>query len=135
MIIIVNFNVLTLLLTVPNPQSVIVSSSYGSIVLNGTNVTVTCTVELGPLVMNESDLSLITVEAQLFRDGNELTQASSQVNGSTYTFGFMVSSFGESDNGNYSCSATVRPLPSSPHLTGRGQGVGYTLQIVVGGYI
>ena len=95
----------------------------------------TCTVELGPLVMNESDLSLITVEAELFRDGNELTHDQSSHGGISYNFGVVLSSFSESDNGNYSCSATVRPLPSSPHLTGRGQGVGNTLQIVVGGYI
>ena len=82
-------------------------------------------------MMSESDLSLITVEAQIFRDGNELTQTNSQTNGLSYTFGVMVSSFSESDNGNYSCSATVQPS-SSPNLSGMGQGESDPIQIVVG---
>ena len=90
----------------------------------------TCTVEFGPSVMSESDLSLISVEAQLFRDGNELNQTSHQMNGLSYTFGAMVSSFSESDNGNYSCSATVRPRPSSPYLSGIGRGESKPIQIV-----
>ena len=88
--------------------------------------------ELGPLVMNESDLSLITVEAELFRDGNELTHDQSSHRGISYNFGVVLSSFSESDNGNYSCSATVRPRQSSSYLTGMGIGESDTVEIVVG---
>ena len=92
----------------------------------------TCTVDLDPSVLSAADLSLITVEAQLFRDGNELNQTNLGMDGVTYTFGVVVNSFNESDNGNYSCSATVSPRASSSYLTGMGQGTSDTFPIVVG---
>ena len=118
---------------VTNPQSITVTSSQGGAVLSGTNVIVTCTVELGPSVMSESDRSLITVEAWLFKDGNELIQTSNETDGSTYTFRFMVSSFSESDEGDYNCSAIVIPLPTSSYLTGMGQGESDPFPIIVAG--
>ena len=103
---------------VPDPQSVSLTSSSGTTVINGSHVTITCTVELGPSV-SESDLSLLMVDAQLFVHRNGVTKnlSSTQiVSGTTLTYATAVNSFGMSDSGNYSCVATTRP--SSVYLYG-----------------
>ena len=82
-------------------------------------VSVICVVELGPSVM-ESDLSLLMVDAQLSRDGTPLTLTSQTVTGTTFTYTRRFESFGRSDSGNYTCTATIRPQPSSTYLTGSG---------------
>ena len=79
----------------------------------------TCTVELGPTVM-ESELSLLMVSAVISRDRTPLNITSQSMSGTTFTFGTTVNSFSEEDIGNYSCTATVRPQPST-FLTGTGQ--------------
>ena len=108
--------------TVPAPQSVALTSS-DNVGISGSSITLNCTVELDPSVM-ESELSLLIVEAQLSRNGIPLTMLSLSgptVTGTTFTFGAEVSSFNENDVGNYTCLATVAPQASSTYLTGMGQ--------------
>ena len=52
----------------PHPSSVTLSSDPVSPIIVGSAVTLTCTVELGPAVV-ESDLSLLVVDALLSMDG------------------------------------------------------------------
>ena len=125
------FRILCSVLTVPDPQSVTVTSSSGNIVGKCSTITVTCTVELGPAV-RESELSLLTVDAQLSKDGTPLTLDSSTVTGTTFIFGATVSSFCYSDIGNYTCAATVGPQPSSTFLTGMGQLESSPFEIIIG---
>ena len=109
--------------TVPAPQSVTLTSS-DNVGISGSSITLNCTVELDPSVIWESELSLLIVEAQLSRNGTPLTMLSLSgptVTGTTFTFGAEVSSFNESDVGNYTCLATVTPQASSTYLTGTRQ--------------
>ena len=96
----------------------------------GADVTVTCTVELGPSVV-ESDLSVLMVDAQLSRNGTPLTLTAPTVAGTTFTYTIQLNSFGRSDSGNYTCTATVRPQPSSTFLTESGE-QSNTARITVG---
>ena len=103
--------------TVPAPESVTVSNSRGDVVRAGSANTVTCTVKFDPVVMS-SDLSLLMVSAQMSRDGTMLNLTGPTMTDTTFTFEAEVSSFNESNVGNYTCNATVRPRPSSTFLTG-----------------
>ena len=92
-----------------------------------------CVVEFSPSVM-ESDLpSLLTVNAQLSRDGTMLSLAGPTTTDAGFTFGVQVDSFNDSFIGNYSCDATVRPAQSSSqYLTGMRQGTSPLVPIVIG---
>ena len=50
----------------------------------------------------------------------------------SFNFGATVSSFSESDIGNYICTATVRLQASSPFLTGIGQLESNPIEIMIG---
>ena len=95
--------------TVPDPQSVTVISSLGTKVLNGSGVTLTCSVQMNQNLL-PSELSLLLVTAQLTRpDGSvfNLSTSSLVMSGTTYNFTTKVSSFGDNDVGSYTCTATV----------------------------
>ena len=94
----------------------------------GADITVTCTVELGPSVV-ESDLSVLMVDAQLSRDGTPLTLTGPTVAGTTFTYTIQLNSFGRTESGNYTCTATVSS--SSSFLTGSGSQSG-TARVTVG---
>ena len=87
----------------------------------GSDVTLNCAVELDPAIV-ESDLSLVMVDAQLSRDGTPLDVTGPTVTGTTFTYTIQLDSFGRSDSGNYTCTATVRPQPTLTFLTGSGEG-------------
>ena len=59
----------------------------------GADVTVTCTVELGPSVV-ESDLSVLMVDAQLSRNGTPLTLTAPTVAGTTFTYTIQLNHLG-----------------------------------------
>ena len=123
----------TLLPTVPDPQSVVVNSSLGNIVRKGSSVTLICTVELGPAV-TESELSLLVVDAQLSRDGTPLALTGPIVNGTTFTYTTQLNTFGRSDSGNYTCTATVRVQSNfSAFLIGISQ-LSDTIRVTTGSY-
>ena len=100
------------LVAVPDPLSVSLTSSSGTTVINGSDVTINCTVEFSP-ALTESELSLLMVDAQLFmlRNGvsRNLSLMNQAITGTTFTYITAVNSFGRSDSGNYSCVATIRP--------------------------
>ena len=93
------------------------SSDGNSLQIVGSDVTLTCIVELNPAIV-ASDLPLLMVDAQLSRDGIPLALTGPTVTGTTITYTTQLVSFGRSDSGNYTCTATVRPRPSSTYLTG-----------------
>ena len=123
--------------TVPDPQSVTVTSSLSAEVLNGSDVTLTCSVQMNQNLL-PSELSLLMVTAQLIRpDGSvfNLSTSSLVMSGTTYNFTTEVSSFGDDDVGSYICTATVGLRPSSPSLgdfvNGMGQLVSNPVKIVL----
>ena len=95
----------------------------------------TCTVEFGTAVMN-SDLLLLVVNAQLFRDGTLLSPLTGPtMDGTTTTRNFTttVTSFVDSYIGNYTCRANVtRQRPTATSLIGMGQGQSDPVEIVIG---
>ena len=124
--------------TVPDPQSVTVTSSLGSEVLNGSDVTLTCSVQMNQNLL-PAELSLLMVTAQFTRpDGLafNLPISSLVMSGTTYNFTTEVSSFGDDDVGSYTCTATIGLRPSSTSLgvflTGMGQLVSNPITIVIG---
>ena len=121
-------------LTVPDPQSVILTTSGGATsVFNGADVTVYCTVELGAAVM-ESELSLLMVDVQLSRGGIIMRNLSNPtIFGTTLTYTTILNSFHRSDSGNYTCVATIRPKPLSVYLYGSGELSNHT-RVTTGSY-
>ena len=103
-----------LCLPVPAPTSVTVTNGPVNI---GSTVTLTCTVELSPAV----DV-LVTVNTVRTGPDGFMTTSTAQRMGSTTTYisTAMVSSFGRDQSGDYTCTATVRPNPTSTYLTGSG---------------
>jgi hypothetical protein len=80
---------------------------------------VICTVELNSGIQ-ESDLSLLMVSARLTHPNGTILSLSNTVRGTTFTYTTQLNSFGRSDSGNYTCTATVRPQPTATYLTGSG---------------
>ena len=104
------------LYTVPT-ASLMVTSNVANFIRVGSDVTLTCAIEYGTTVV-DSDLSLLMVDAQLSRDGTPLTLTGPTVTGTTFTYTIQLNSFGMNDSGNYNCSATVKPKPTSSYLVG-----------------
>ena len=99
------------LFPVPAPLALVLTSDPSSPVrpVGVANVTMTCTVELSPVV----DVP-VTVNIQLSDPaGRTLTTTTPAVSGSTHTTTAMISSFGRSQSGIYACkvntSTTLTP--------------------------
>ena len=88
---------------------------------------------LNPAILG-SEIFLLTVETQLFRDGIQVVLDGPIVFGTTYTYVAQLNSFGRSDYGNYNCTATVRPQPSLTYLTGVDMSFD-TLSITIGKFV
>ena len=73
--------------------------------------------ELNPAIL-ESEVPLLRVDAQLSRDGAPLTLTGSTVTNTTFTYTTQLNLTQESDYGNYTCTATIRPQLSAIYLTG-----------------
>ena len=80
----------------------------------------------------ESEVSLLLVDAELSRDGTPLNLTGPTIAGVTLSYGAAVSSFSDSDVGNYTCTATVTPQPFSTYLTGMGQLQSSPFEIIIG---
>ena len=106
-----------------------IQSDPTSPVTPGSDVTINCTVELGPVVMT-SELSLLMVDAQLSRDGITLNLSSLTISGTTFTFTIVVRLFGRNDSGNYSCAASVKP--NSSYLTENMTLISGSMNILIG---
>ena len=89
-----------------------------SIQIVGTDVMLTCTVELNSAILG-SEIFLLTVNAQLSKNGTVLALADPIVTaGMIFTYATQLNSFQINDFGNYTCIATIRPQPTSPYLRG-----------------
>ena len=108
--------------TVSDPESITVTSSGGTMVLRGSGVTLTCSVQMNQTVF-PSELTLLMVNASLIKpDGSSLDLSNPETSETlTYSFTTQLNAFGDSDVGNYTCNATIRPQPSSPFLIGLSQ--------------
>ena len=108
-------------IVVPTPSFItLTSSAVNSIQVIGSDVILTCTVELNPAVLG-SEIFMLQVDAQLSRDGIRLAFTGPTVTGTTFTYTTQLNSFQRSDFGNYTCTATIRPHPltsTSTSLTG-----------------
>ena len=100
--------------TVPTPSFLILTSSSEAVMF-GSDVTLTCTLGLNSAIV-ASDLSLLMVEIQLSRDG--VLFNNSLATDITFTYTTQLNSFGRSDFGNYTCTATIRPQISAVYLIG-----------------
>jgi hypothetical protein len=65
-------------------------------------------------------------------DGTVLVLSNPEIESTTYLLTTQVNYFGDNDVGNYTCNATVRPVPSAVYLTGMGQLVSNPIKIVIG---
>ena len=87
-------------------------------VLNGSDVTLTCSVQMNQNVL-VSDLSLLVVNAQLISpDGIILNLSSPIIVGTTFTYTAQVNSFDDNDVGIYTCTATLTSQSTSTFLVG-----------------
>ena len=98
-------------------------------VLSGSDVTLTCSVEMGQNVL-PAELSLLMVNASITKpDGTVLVLSNPVTEGTAYKLTTQVNSFSDSDAGNYTCSATVKP--KSTFLIGIGELVSNHINIVL----
>ena len=114
-------NIITFTCTVPDPQSVFLTSNQVDPNVNGDGVILICTVNMRQEIL-DSEIFLLMVDAQLSQpDGTPLALTGPTVTGTTFTYTTRLKSFGRSDSGNYTCMATIRPQPSSVYLHGTGE--------------
>ena len=99
-------------------------------VLNGSDVNLTCSVQMSENIPSAHLESLMMVNASITKpDGTVLILSNPEIEGTAYKLTTQIISFGDNDVGNYTCNATVRPLPSAVYLTGMGQLVSSPLVI------
>ena len=101
-------------------------------ILNGSDVNLTCSVQMGENISSAHLASLMMVNASITKpDGTVLILSNPEIEGTAYKLTTQIISFGDDDVGNYACNATVRPL-HAVYLTGMGQLVSSPLEIVIG---
>ena len=115
----VNVNVIiVIILIVPTPSFItLMSSKANTNQIIGSDITLTCVVKLNSSIL-DFEIFLLMVDVQLSKDGTKLALIGPTVTGTTFTYTTQLNSFGKSDFGNYTCTATIRPLPSLIYLTG-----------------
>ena len=101
------------------PSSVSLTSNVAdSIQIVGSDVLLTCTVELNLAILG-SEIFLLTVNTQLSKNGTVLALAGPVVTaGTIFTYTIQLNSFQVNDFGNYTCTVTIRPQPTSAYLRG-----------------
>ena len=77
----------------------------------------TCVVKLNSFIL-DSEIFLLMVSAQLSKDGTPVVLTGPEVNGTTFTYTSRLNLFGKNDFGNYTCTATIRPVQFLTYLTG-----------------
>ena len=98
---------------VPAPTVTLSSSIPNPIPPFGSNVTLTCTVELSPAV----DIP-VNVNIQLSDPAEDpLATTPLSVSGSNHTTTAMITSFGRSDSGVYTCRATVNSVSTNTFIS------------------
>ena len=92
--------------------------NHSSIVIIGSDATLTCTIELNSAILG-FELSLLMVSAQVSKDEETLLALTGPiVTGSTFTYTTQLKSFETNDFGNYTCIATIEPQATSTYLIG-----------------
>ena len=100
---------------------------------NGSDVTLTCSVQMGENVLSPHLESLMMVNASITKpNGTVVVLSNPKIEGTAYKLTTQINFFGDNDVGNYTCNATVRPL-SAIYLTGMGQLVSSPL--IIGSYM
>ena len=90
-------------------------------VLNGSDVTLTCSVLMGENISSAHLESLMMVNASITKpDETVLVLSNPEIEGTAYKLTTRIISFGDDDVGNYTCNAIVKPLPAV-YLTETGQ--------------
>ena len=100
--------------TVPTPSSLMLRSNLVT-VLFGSDVTLTCTLGLNSTIA-ASDLSLLSVDVQLSRNGSPLTRTDPTVTDTALIYNIGLNSFSITEVGNYTCNATIRPRSNATYL-------------------
>ena len=118
---------------VPPSSVTLTSNVVNSIQIVGSDVMLICTVELNSAILG-SEIFLLTVNAQLSKDGTPLALDEPRVRDTAITYTAQLNSFQKSDFGNYTCTATIRLQPSSTYLIGTDT-LSDTLTIKAGKYI
>ena len=104
------------IITVPVSVDLSHSPLPPDLTTEGERTTFTCTVELGPCLV-DSDLSLIEVDAQLYRDGAPLSLSGpTVVTDTTLTYSTQLDLSVRNNSENYTCMATVRPRDESAYI-------------------
>ena len=117
--------------TVPDPHSITLTSS-GVMVLRGSDVAFTCSVQMNQTILT-SELSLLMMNVSLIKpDGSSLDIYNPVISGKTYSFTTRVISFGDTDFGNYTCTVTVRPQSSSTFLIGMSKLESNPIEVLIG---
>ena len=105
---IVLYQMLPTLPSVPAPVISVVSDPVSPIHPIGSDVILTCTVELSPTV----DISVVVNIQMTDSTGYLLTTTTPSVSGSMYISTASVGSFGRAQSGLYTCTVTVSPISS-----------------------
>ena len=93
-------------------------ANHSSIVIIGSDVMLTCTIELNSAILG-FELSLLMVSAQVYKDEETLLALTGPiVTGSIFTYTTQLKSFERNDFGNYTCIATIEPQPTLTYLIG-----------------
>ena len=114
---------------VPAPTVTLSSSIPNPVPPFGSNVTLTCAVELSPAV----DIP-VTVNTELTGDeGFMRTSTAESVMGSltNYASTFLISPFGRSNSGLYTCSATVSLSSTNAYISGSSTAI-HSLRVTTG---
>ena len=109
---------------VPSPSVTLSRDPESGILRHGDNLTLTCTIQLDGAI--DTGVVVTVVWTGNISPDN-LTMNSDTVYESTVTF----SSLDTSNSGDYTCTATVSPVPSSEFIT-ESEGGTDTLNIIVG---
>ena len=105
------------------PPTVTITSATNQVVISGSNLTLTCNIQLDPSVD-----STVMVNSTWTAPGASSYLVTTSAAGTTSTL--MIVMAAASDGGTYTCSCTASPLSPSPFITpGVGRG---TIQVYIG---
>ncbi len=101
-------------------------------IIEGTPLSLTCTVETDAVQLVASDWVLFDLEVTLSRDGSEVNTF---VNSTNLAYTHRITSFNRNDSGNYSCAATARPHSPFALISGSNVSSGVPIKVTTGNLI
>ena len=105
------------LLAVPAPIVMLTSSIPNPIPPFGSNITLTCTVDLTSILKIDIPLNVTFKLSRTDPPGPALINTPPSVSGYTHTTTAVIRSFGRSDSGVYTCRANVGPRSPNSFIT------------------